>query len=341
MDARAVPAPFATRITALFGLRHPVLGGGLMWLSDARYVAAFANAGALAFLTPRSLDGLEAYRAALRECARLAPGRPIGVNITQSRRPAENAAVPAWIDIALEEGVRCFETMGAAPGALFARIHAGGGTVIHKSAFVAHALKAEAEGADAVALVGAEAGGHPGTNELPAFVLGTLALRRLRIPLAIGGGIGSGAQIAAALALGADAVLMGTRFLVCEEVWAHEDYKRHLAAQPAEASTLALTATGNPWRVLRNGTVEATRQLEAEGARHYPDFGALATGRLGRDHAYQRGDWNTGLLSMGPAVGFADAIEPVAQVIERLMDEAAASAQRLAALRHPTLCISP
>lgn len=343
MDAHAIPlpdapdaSPFRTRITALFGLRHPVLGGGLMWLSDARYVAAFANAGALAFLTPRSFEGLDAYRAALRECARLAPGRPIGVNLTQSRRSAENAAVPAWIDIALEEGVRCFETVGAAPGPLFTRIHSGGGKVIHKSAFVDHALKAEAAGADAVALVGAEAGGHPGTNELPAFVLGAMALQRLRIPLALGGGIGSGGQLAAALALGADAVLMGTRFLVCEEVWAHDDYKRHLAAQPAEASTLALTRSGHPWRVLRNGTVDETRRLEAEGARHYPDFGALATGRLGREHGYVRGDWNTGLLSMGPAVGFADAIEPVERVIDRLMGEAADGAERLAALyRHP------
>ena len=313
-----------TRLTALFGMQWPVLGGGLMWLSDARYVAALARAGALGFVTPRSYDSLDAFRAAMRECRQASAGRPFGVNLTQSRRPQENDAVHAWIDIGLEEGARCFETVGPSPQALFERIHAGGARVIHKCAFIAHALKAQEAGADAVALVGCEAGGHPGTNELPTFVLGALALEQLKIPLALGGGIGTGRQIAAALALGADAVLMGTRFLVCNEIWAHDDYKRHLASQAAEASTLALRTTGHPWRVLDNETVRRTRELEAGGANRYPDFGPLATGRLGRDGAYAAGNWDTGLLSMGPAIGFADRCEPVDAVVRRLMDDAMA-----------------
>lgn len=321
-----------TRLTELFGMRLPVLGGGMMWLSDARYVAALARAGALGFVTPRSFDSLDGFRAALRACRDASDGRPFGVNITQSRRQSENALVPAWIEIGLEEGAKAFETVGPSPHALFERIHAGGARVIHKCAFIPHALKAQDAGADAVALVGCEAGGHPGTNELPTFVLAALALEQLRIPLALGGGIGSGRQIAAALALGADAVVMGTRFLVCEEIWAHENYKRHLAAQPAEASTLALHSTGHPWRVLNNDTVRRTRALEAEGACRYPDFGALSTGRLGRDGAYAAGDWDTGLLSMGPAIGFANRIEPVQAVLQRLMDDAAASAAHLGAL---------
>ncbi len=307
-----------------------------MWLSDARYVAALANAGALGFLTPRSFDGLDAYRAALQNCVRLAGGRPIGVNITQSRRAKENASVHAWIDIALEEGVRCFETVGPSPDSLFTRIHAAGAKVIHKSAFVEHALKAEQVGADAVALVGCEAGGHPGTNELPSFVSGALALRHLKVPMALGGGIGDGHQIAAALALGADAVLMGTRLLVSEEIWAHDDYKRHLVRQPAEASTVALRASGNPWRVLNNETVHDIEQLEKHGARQYAEFGALATGRLGRDHCYARGDWSTGLLSMGPAIGFADAVEPVESILIRLMTDAQKAVTRLSAMSAAT-----
>ncbi len=323
---------FQTRLTQLFGMRLPVLGGGMMWLSDARYVAALARAGALGFVTPRSYDDPAAFRAAMRECREASDGRPFGVNITQSRRAEENRMVPEWIDIGLEEGARCFETVGPSPKELFDRIHAGGARVIHKCAFIPHALKAQDAGADAIALVGCEAGGHPGTNELPTFVLGALALERLRVPLAQGGGIGTGRQIAAALAMGADAVLMGTRFLVCEEIWAHDDYKRHLAMQPAEASTLALQSTGHPWRVLDNATVRCTRAMEAKGASRYPDFGALSTGRLGRDSAYARGDWNTGLLSMGPAIGFADRIEPVDAVLRRLMDDAAAGAAHLRAL---------
>ncbi|WP_325170276.1 NAD(P)H-dependent flavin oxidoreductase [Cupriavidus respiraculi] len=327
------PAPFRTRITERFGIRHPILAGGLMWLSDARYVAALVNAGAMAFLTPRSFDTLAAYRAALRECGTLTQGRAFGVNLTQSRRAEANRLLPSWIEIALEEGVRHFETVGPAPGALFARIHAGGGLALHKCAFVEHAAKAEQAGADAIALVGAEAGGHPGTNELSAFVLGALALERLRVPLAIGGGIGDGRQIAAALALGADAVLMGTRFLTCDEVWAHDRYKRHLTAQPAQASTLALRSTGHPWRVLDNATARETRRLEHGGACRYEDFGALVSGSLGREHGYRHGDWDTGLLSMGPAIGFANTTEPVAATVRRLMAQAEAAAGRLRALQ--------
>ncbi|QEZ43950.1 nitronate monooxygenase [Cupriavidus oxalaticus] len=339
-DAKPGAPPLRTRITELLDIDYPILAGGLMWLSDARYVAALARAGAMAFITPRSFDGPEAYRAALRDCSRMAGDRPFGVNITQSRRAAENAMVAAWIDMALEHGVRCFETVGPSPERLIAQIHAGGAKAIHKSAFVEHALKAEQAGADAVALVGAEAGGHPGTNELPSFLCGALALQRLTVPMALGGGIGDGRQIAAALALGADAVVMGTRFLVSEEIWAHENYKRHLVEQPAEASTLAMRASGNPWRVLDNATVREIERLEQQGARHYAEFGALATGRLGRDHCYRQGDWNTGLLSMGPAIGFADAIEPAASIVARLMAQATQAASRLASMATPVPAVS-
>lgn len=321
-----------TPMTEMFGMQWPILGGGMMWLSDARYVAALARAGALGFITPRSFEGLPAFRDALKTCRDACDGRPFGVNITQSRRPNENRLVAQWIEIGLEEGASCFETVGASPGALFAQIHAGGARAIHKCAFVEHALKAQEAGADAIVLVGCEAGGHPGTNPLSAFVLGALGLQALRVPLAIGGGIGSGRQIAAALALGADAVLMGTRFLVCDEIWAHDRYKRHLSAQPAQASTLALQSTGNPWRVLDNATVRQTRQMEADGACQYPEFGALATGRFARDAAYESGDWERGLLSMGPAVGFADRQESVDQVVRRLMSEAVECMNRLSAI---------
>src|SRR5690606_26810037 len=122
-------------------IRHPVLAGGLMWLSDARYVAAIVNAGGMGFITPRSFDDIAAFRSALRLCTELTQGKPFGVNITQSRRDAQNRLVHTWIDIALDEGVRVFETVGASPERLFKPIHAAGGTVVHKSAFVDHAVR--------------------------------------------------------------------------------------------------------------------------------------------------------------------------------------------------------
>ncbi|TWO68475.1 nitronate monooxygenase [Caenimonas sedimenti] len=319
----ATAAPWRTPLTALFGVRYPVLAGGLMWLSDAPYVAALVRAGAMGFMTPRSFDSLAVFRQELRRCRELCQGLPFGVNLTLSNRMEANHEVPAQVGVAIEEGVRHFETVGPSPGVLFERIHAAGGVVIHKCAFVEHARKAEAAGADAVALVGMEAGGHPGMNELPTSVLCALALETLQVPVVWGGGIGHGRQIAAALAMGCAGVVIGTRFLVGDEVGAHPDYKDHLAGQPAQASTVVLRSTGNPWRVLDNGTAREVRRREDAGARTYPEFGALALGRTGRDGAYRGGDIDEGLLSMGPAIGFARRREPLQAIVDGLMTEAA------------------
>jgi nitronate monooxygenase len=339
MDAGAAPPAWNTRITALFGIRYPLLAGGLMWLSDARYVAAVVRAGGMAFMTPRSFGSQAEYRGQLACCTDLCEGLPFGVNLTLSRRAEANADIAGQLETALQAGVRHFETVGPAPGPLIERIHAAGGVVIHKAAQVAHALKAEAQGADAVALVGPEAGGHPGMNELPASLLCALALEQLRIPLAWGGGIGTGRQLAAALALGCDAVVLGTRLLACDEVWAHSDYKDRLVASGSQDSVMTLRGTGHPWRVLANATAREVQRLESTGLRTYPEFGELARGRTGRDGAYRDGDTDRGLLSLGPAVAFIQRREPVAAVMHRLVRDASDSLMRAAQLRPaPTSC---
>jgi len=324
-----------TRITRLFGIRHPVLAGGLMWLSDARYVAAVVRAGGMAFMTPRSFDTSEAFAAELQACNALCEGRPFGVNLTLSRRTEANADVPRQLELALAAGVRHFETVGPSPGALIERIHAAGGLVLHKASTVEHALKAQAQGADALALVGPEAGGHPGMNELPSSLLCAYALEQLHQPLAWGGGIGTGRQLAAALAMGCDAVVLGTRLLACDEVQAHGNYKERLLQAGPQDSVMALRSTGHPWRVLANATAAEVQRLEATGLADYPSFGALAQGRTGRDGAYRGGDPEAGLLSLGPAVGFVRQRESVAAVIGQLMAQAL---QRLAALRALEAC---
>lgn len=324
-----------TPLTARFGMRHPILAGGLMWLSDASYVSALVRAGAMAFMTPRSFSSLEQFAVQLRSCREACGELPFGVNLTLSNRPEANRDVPQQLEVALEHGVRRFETVGPSPDRLFDRIHESGGIVIHKCAFVEHALKAQRAGADAIALVGMEAGGHPGMNPLPASLLCALALEQLQVPLAWGGGIGHGRQIAAALALGCAGVVIGTRFLVGDEVTAHPAYKDHLARQEAFASTMVLRSTGHPWRVLENDTAREVRQLETQGARRYEEFGALALGRTGRDGAYLAGDPQVGLLSMGPSIGFANRREPLARIVDELMQQTQ-DAWRAAARLAPT-----
>ncbi len=329
------PQLYRTRITDLFGIRHPILCGGLMWLSDARYVAAIVNAGGMGFITPRSFPTPQHFRQALQQARELTGGKPFGVNITISSQRMGNEMIPTWLKVAQEEGVRFFETAGSQPGDLIGTIHAVGGIVIHKASRIRHAQAAERAGADALALVGMEEGGHPGTNELPTFVMGAYALQRLTKPLAIGGGIGHGAQIAAALTLGADAVVMGSRFLTSAEVWAHENYKRHITTVDEDCSTTVLASLGHTWRVLKNDTVAAVKRLEQSGVKDFADYGHLIRGTLTRDNCYLKGDWNTGMVSIGPAAGFATAIEPLEAIVDQLLAEAGRGTQRLRNIQVP------
>ena len=313
--------PLSTRLTRLFGLAYPILGGGLMWLSDAHYVGALTNAGCMGFITPRSFDGEAALREQLRRCSEITEGGPFGVNLTLSARPQANAGVQASLETALAHGVRHFETAGYAPDALIRAIHAAGGIVIHKASSVRHALAAQAAGADAVALVGMEEGGHPGANELPTMLMGALAMARgqFHVPLVLGGGIGHGSQLAAALALGADGVLMGSRFLVSDEVSAHAAYKNHLVDCDEHSTMRLLHTLGNTWRVLRNDTAAQVDTIERAGAADHATFGALLDSRVARDRCYGDGDWRNGMLSLGPAIGFATRTEPLAAIVEQLV----------------------
>ncbi len=322
MSASAViPDRFPTRITELLGIRWPLLLGGMMWLSDARLVAAMVRAGGMGFITARSSRTDEAFRQALRDCRELTQGQPFGVNLTLSRRVAQNDVMLTRLRIALEEGVRIFETAGLPPTPLLPTIKDAGAVVVHKCAHVRHAVAAQNMGVDAVTLVGMEEGGHPGNNQLPTFLNGAYALERLQVPLALGGGIGHGRQIAAALALGADAVVMGSVFTPAVETPAHEAYKQRVVATDEHGTRAVLGSLGDTWRIIDNDNARKVAALEQTGANSYAAFGELISGERTQTLAYQAGQHEEGMLSMGPAVGFARAIEPVASIVQRLQRE--------------------
>ena len=328
-------APFRTRITTLFGIAHPVLAGGLMWLSDASYVSAVVNAGGMGFVTSRSFETLAAFEAEMTSCRELTFGKAFGVNLSTSR----HSAVPlmTYLDAALAAGVRHFETAGSAPADdLIARIRDAGGVVIHKVPQVKHAITAERLGVNAVAIVGMECGGHPGSNtDMPALLAATIAAERLSIPFAIGGGIGTGRQILAALALGADGVVIGTRFLTATELSTHPAYKARMVAASENDSLVALAGNrtmGGAWRVLNNATSREVKRRECEGATGYDSFADLLTGKLTRDACYQQGDAEQGMVSMGPAICFADRVEPIASIMARMLDDATSARRRIEGL---------
>ena len=315
-------AALRTRITRLLGITHPILGGGLMWLSDARYVAALVNAGCMGFITPRSYHSEADFHDALKLCAELTHGKPFGVNLTLSHRSDANLLVPRWMDAALARGVRVFETAGHAPAELITALHRADAIVIHKASDIRHALSAERAGADAIALVGMEEGGHPGMNELPTMLMGALALGQFNVPVVLGGGIGRGRQLAAVLAQGLDGVLIGSRFLVCEEISAHPRYKEHLLSCDEHSTVRLLQSLGTTWRVLRNGTAREVEAIEHAGARDHTAFGDLISGTTTRDRCYAQGDWQRGMASLGPSIAFAKRIEPLQAIVNEMVAEA-------------------
>lgn len=317
---------FNTRITELFGIRRPILAGGLQWLSDARYVAAAARAGILGFIPAASFGDDEALRREIRKCRDLCDGRPFGVNISMLPKSTSNDRVDAIVDVVAGEGVFAVETSGRSPAPYLPRLQGSGALVMHKVPAVKYALKAQDIGVDAVAIVGNECGGHPG-EAAGTFVQAALAAQHLRIPYVVGGGVGTGSHLVAALAMGADGVLAGTRFLVAEEIRSHPDYKQRLIAADETHTATILSSLRNTMRVLRNETVVEVQNLELAGA-GAEHLLPLVAGWIARE-SYLSGNSDRGALSVGQAVAFANRIEPLAAIIDRMENEAKEALARL------------
>jgi NADH:quinone reductase (non-electrogenic) len=326
------PARFKTRITELFGIEHPILCGGLMWLSDARYVAASVNAGGMGFITARTFPDPGAFRAELQECRQLTGGRPFGVNLYLTPREADNTFLKGHVRILLDEGVRIIETSGLPPKDLLPMLKEAGAKIMHKTSTVRHAVSAAKLGIDAVAIVGAECGGHPGLQLIGTMVQTPLAAERIDLPLVIGGGIGHGSQVVAALAMGADAVLIGTRMLVAEEIDARAAYKQRMIEADEGSTRLIMQSFRNTYRVLDNRDARAVSDLEARGEQDYEQYRPFVAGQHQKT-AYDTGDWERGVLSMGQSITFARKLETVAEIYGQLLREAATASARLQTLR--------
>ncbi|MGE4278784.1 MAG: NAD(P)H-dependent flavin oxidoreductase [Magnetospirillum sp.] len=323
---------FSTRLTQLFATRHPILAGGLQWLADPVYVAAASKAGSLGFLTAASYADTPSLQDAIRRCRDLSDGH-FGVNISMLPKLVEGERTGEVVQTIIAEKVPFVETSGRNPQAFLPALHDAGCKIIHKVPTIRHAVKAQSVGVDAVSIVGAECGGHPGMEMVGSFVQNALAARSLHIPFAVGGGIGHGSQIAAALAMGADGVVIGTRFLVAEEIWAAQAYKNRLVAMTETDTTLVLQSLRNTCRVMANQTTRIVQDLERQGA----DLATLMphiTGKLGR-LAYETGDVSQGLLSAGQAVAFIDQIAPLAQIVVELVAQAEQAMARLNSLSVP------
>jgi NAD(P)H-dependent flavin oxidoreductase YrpB (nitropropane dioxygenase family) len=325
--------PFKTRITDLYGIRLPVVASGLMWLADPVYVAAVARAGLIGFMTAASFPDVNALRAGIRRCRELSEGKPFGVTIMIRVSRDGTDRVNPLIDAAIEEGVKFVETAGNNPEAYIRRLKDAGITVLHKvPGVLRYVKKAESLGADAVTVIGFEAGGHPGIEPVGSIVAGVAAARAVKIPVILAGGIGTGEQLVAALALGAEGVAMGTRFLVSEEIWAHREYKERLVAAAETDTTLLLQSMRNTQRALKTAHVAMIQALEKGQPVDTAAILPHIMGTVGRK-AYETGDVEKAMLSCGQGVVFADRIEPLAAIVDRIEAEARSAMARLQSLR--------
>lgn len=326
------PQLFSTRITDLFGIPHPIICGGLMWLAAAPYVAGVVNAGGMAFITAVTYPDPVRFREEIQRCRAMTGGKPFGVNLSLSRHRDTLGAFAPHLEILCEEGVKFVETSGASPEPIIPRLRAAGVKIMHKVPAIRYALTADRMDIDAIALVGAEAGGHPGVYMVGSMVQAALAPSQIKHPLVIAGGIGNGSQLAAVLAMGAEGVMLGSRLLATAEVTAHEDYKRRIIAGDGTESAVVMRIFRNNHRVLANESTEAVTALEAQGVVDFEPYRGHVDGQLVK-RAYESGDLARGMIDYGQSVAFIDGPETIEQAFDRLIDEAADAATRLGGLR--------
>ncbi len=251
-----------TRITELFGIQHPVMQGGMHFVGFAELAAAVSNAGGLGIITGLTQKTPEDLAREIDKCNKLTD-KPFGVNLT-FLPGFSNPPYPEYIQAIIDGGVRIVETAGRSPEAYMPAMQDAGIKVIHKCTSVRHALKAERIGCDAVSVDGFECGGHPGEDDIPNMILLPRAAEELKIPFLASGGIGNGKQLVAALALGADGINMGTRFIATTEAPVHQNVKDSIVAASELDTRLIMRPLRNTERVLANSAVD--RIIEKEQA---------------------------------------------------------------------------
>ncbi len=309
-----------TKITELFGIQHPIIQGGMHFVGLAQLAAAVSNAGGLGLITGLTLRTPELLAQEIARC-RTMTDKPFGVNLT-FLPTVSSPDYPGYIRAIIDGGVKAVETAGNNPQKWMPMLHEAGIKVIHKCTSVRHALKAEAIGCDAVSVDGFECGGHPGEDDVPNFILLPRAAESLKIPFVASGGMADGRSLVAALALGADGMNMGTRFIATKEAPVHVNVKQAIVAASELDTRLVMRPLRNTERVLRNAATD--RLLAKEAALgvnlKFDDIMEEVAGVYPR--IMQQGDMEAGVWSCGMVAGLIHDIPSVKELIDRIMLEA-------------------
>lgn len=310
-----------TRITELLEIEHPIVQGGMQWVGTAEMASAVSNAGGLGILTALTQPSPEALRAEIERCRGMTD-KPFGVNITVF--PTINPPdYKAYAQAVLDGGVGIVETAGTpAVRELWERLKPQGVKILHKCTAVRHALSAERNGVDVISIDGFECAGHPGEDDIPGLILIPAAADKVKIPMLASGGFGDGRGLAAALALGADGINMGTRFTATVEAPIHQAFKDAMVAGDERSTDLIFRTYRNTARVAKNGISQQVVAAEKEG-KPFTEVADLVKGVRGRE-GLQSGDTEHGIWSAGMIQGLIHDIPTCAELVSRIVADAEA-----------------
>ena len=309
-----------TQITQMFGIQHPIIQGGMHFVGFAELAAAVSNAGGLGIVTGLTQRTPELLANEIRRCREMTD-KPFGVNLTFL--PVLKAPdYPGYIRAIIDGGIKVVETAGNNPQKWLPALHEAGIKVIHKCTSVRHSLKAESIGCDAVSVDGFECGGHPGEDDVPNFILLPRAAEELKIPFVASGGMADGRSLVAALALGAEGMNLGTRFIATREAPVHENVKQAIVAASELDTRLVMRSLRNTERVLRNGAVDRLLEKErALGANlKFEDIIEQVAGvypKIMLEGAMDAGAWSCGMVA-----GLVHDVPTVKELVDRIMAEA-------------------
>ena len=309
-----------TRITELLGIEYPIIQGGMHYVGFAELAAAVSNAGGLGTITGLTQKTAEDLRNEIRKCKALT-NKPFAVNLTFLPSLA-TPDYPGYVKVIIEEGVKVVETAGRNPQQVMPALKEAGVIVIHKCTSVRHSLKAQSIGCDAVSVDGFECGGHPGEDDVPNFILLPRAADELEIPIVASGGMADGRSLVAALALGADAINMGTRFMATQEAPCHPNVKEALLRATELDTRLVMRPLRNTERVLNNNAAQKLLEKERSLGENIKiddvlDEVAGVYPKVIVDVEMEAGVWSCGMV-----VGLINDIPSCKELIERTMSEA-------------------
>lgn len=307
-----------TSFTETFGIRHPIVQGGMQWVGTAELVSAVANAGALGLITALTQPTPEALTAEIARCREMTD-QPFGVNLTilPTIKPVPYDEYRRAI---VEAGITIVETAGSNPAPHMPYFKEHGVRVLHKCTSVRHAVKAQNSGVDGISIDGFECAGHPGEDDVPGLVLIPAAAEKITIPMVASGGFGDGRGLVAALALGADGINMGTRFMCTQESPIDVGIKQAIVDATERDTELLFRPLRNTSRVASNGVSREAVEI-MDGGGKFEDVQHLVNGARGKT-VYETGDPEAGVWSVGMVQGIIQDIPTVAALVERIMVDA-------------------